>query len=224
MTNLVIKNNIELFGPRESSLDGYRDFNLILRHMQLSYELKDISAHFSCLFKGKTPVLPRYSEQALKLWLLPELINNKNILVCNNSQQSLWEQALPNCELEFGKQQLYNKEKRPEFAGIFITQHDGEETLPSLLSDCYSALAPGGLVFLGTFDGSKEVLPALDGSFSELVKWMFINQRFPNSLSTKDNQKANAITIGNAQNPFISSLVNNKSQVILRKPHFQLNA
>ena len=225
MTNLVIKNKIKLFGPRDHSLDGYRDFNIILRHMQLQYELKNMSTQFSRLFKGEKPALPPYLEKALSLWLLPELNNNNNVLVYNDSQrQQYWKEGLPTCNLEFGEQGLSGKEKESRFAGIFITEHDNEATLPNLLSKSYEALAPGGLLLLGAFEGRKGEAASLNGNFSELINWMFINQRFPPSLSTPENQKTNALTIGNAQNPFITALNRKQACVILRKPHFQLNA
>ena len=221
MTNLVIKNNIQLFGPRTRSLDGFRDFNLILRHMALSDELADISQQFALLFDPKDPVILPYALQALRLWLLPELKHNNRILVQDSSQQNRWQAALPNCDLYFAAEPPNNQQ---DFAGIFVNQCQHQDSLPRLLASYYEALAPGGVLVFGPYQGSKDVEASLDKGFSELVQWMFVNQRFPEGLSTQENQRANAITIGNAQNPYIASLPNNQSQVILRKPHFQLGA
>jgi len=221
VTNLVIKNNIQLFGPRDRSLNGYRDFNLILRHMALSDQLGEISQPFASLFDAKAPLVPSYALEALRLWLLPELERDNSVLIDDASQQARWQSALPSANLHFG---IDSQQTEQKFIGIFANQCHAYESLAEQLARCYDALLPGGVLVFGPFAGSKEVEPKLNAGFSELLQWMFINQCFPAGLSTPENQRANAITIGNAQNPFIGSLSNNQSQVILRKPHFQLNA
>ena len=226
MTNLVIKNNIQLFGSKKQSLNGYRDFNLILRHMLLSNKLKRLSNNATILFRGANPVLPGYAEQAIKLWLLPDLSSGDTILVYDESQKDQWQSAFPNTKIQFGAN-IINKNQKikntPHFIGIFVTTLLSENELPTVLADCYEALLPGGVLILGPYTGEKTDKAALNSSFNELVQWIFINQRFPPSLSSKDNQKQNSITTGNTPNPFIIPLKKKQCQIILRKPHIQSN-
>jgi len=228
LTNLVIKNNITLFGPRERSLDGHRDFNLILRHMALSNRLKSRAERFSGLFSGNKPELPAYTQPALNLWLLPELTQNSSVAVYHPHDQTRWQAALPECTVYFGEDILNNnktvgKEKEPTLKGIFISHINDEPLLERMLVEGYEALAPGGLLYIGPFNGKKGAKPTINKGFNELLQWMFINQRFPSSLSKHENQQKSAITIGNALNPLISSLNSQQSQVILRKPHITIS-
>lgn len=220
MTNLVIKNEVQLFGPRDRSLAGYRDFNLILRHMALNDDLAESSQQFASLLDAKNSLVLPYTVQALQLWLLPELKRNNRVLIDDVTQQHRWHAALPHCDLHFG---ALTQQSPQSYSGIFVNQCQQQDALPQQLARYYEALAPGGVLVFGPYSGSKNVEPSVNTSFNALAQWMFINQRFPKGVSTPENQRANAITIGNAQNPYITSFNDDQSQMILRKPHFQLN-
>lgn len=223
MTNLVIKNNILLFGPKSKSLEGFRDFNHILRHMALADQLKQNSVDFNGLFDSEKPLLPRYIKQALRLWLLPELKENSNIWVQSLNDQTRWRTALPNTHCCFGNE-TQEKIISNKYVAIFANQCDTQDSasLAKSLAYFYEALTPGGVLMMGPFNGTKGVKPSLDGDFSALLQWIFINQCFPSGLSTAENQIKNSITLGSAQNPYIASFNDTQCHVILRKPHYPL--
>ena len=76
---------------------------------------------------------------------------------------------------------------------------------------------------MGPFKGDKTKEANADGAFMQLLQWLFINQRFPKNLSTTKNQKQNALTLGNSQNPLIISHEKNRNFVIMRKPHMDIS-
>jgi len=221
MTNLVIKNNITLFGPREKSLSGFRNFNLILRHMGLADELKHRKDDFDCLFNNKK-LLPAYSKQALELWLLPELNTDSQVWVHSQNNQAHWKAAFPDSQCHFGNTNQITQSNH--FTAIFANQCQTQNPteLAKSLAYCYEALLPGGILMMGPFNGSKDAQPSLNKGFSELLQWMFINQRFPSNLSTQENQKQHSITLGNTQNPFITNVNKTQCYAIFRKPHYQI--
>jgi len=215
VTNLVIKNNITLFGSKDKSLDGYRDFNLIIRYMALNTSLKNEVSRFETLFNTEKPLLPHYLNKALQLWLLPELTQKSMIKVCSRKNINRWQYAFKNHEVEFDET-ISSQSKK--YTAVFINDCKDSENLESQLVNGYESLVPGGTLVMGPFKGKKVKVGKLNGSFSELVQWIFINQQFPQHLSNAQNQTRNAITLGNANNPYIINVDEHKNYIILRKP------
>ena len=220
LTNLVIKHNIKLFNPQSKSLNGSRDFNLNIRHMALANLLATKAKQLDILFRP-VAVLPASLHQALQLWLLPDIKTNSKISVQQQSQLKIWHQAFPDCIVTSHNPK--QEKIKEEFTAVFVNDCKQTDQLTKILVERYDSLLPGGLLVMGPFDGKRTKQGKLNASFNELIQWIFINQRFPSGLSTKQNQLPNAITVGNAQNPLIFNQNNNKNYVILRKPHMNLS-
>ena len=222
LTNLVIKNDISLFGPKDKSLDGFRDFNLIIRHMALADTLETQQQSLSLLFDVGNNIYPSYLQQAFNLFLLPELGSGSLIHIHQAEQKSIWESALLNCRLEI-KPASFGCQASEKFTAVFANDCAQQESLPQTLAHSYESLKPGGVLIMGPFKGDKTKEAKSNGSFMQLLQWLFINQRFPTNLSTTNNQKQNALTLGNSQNPLIICHEKNRNFVIMRKPHMDIS-
>ena len=220
LTNLVIKNNVKLFNSPSQSLNGSRDFNLNIRHMALDNLLATKVKQLNALFKPNS-IFPAFLHQALQLWLLPEIKTNSKISVQQQSQLKIYQQAFPDCIVT--SHDPKQEKIKEEFIAVFVNDCEQTNQLATILAERYDSLLPGGILFMGPFNGEKAKLGKLNASFNELIQWIFINQRFPSGLSTEQNQLPNAITVGNAKNPLILNQNSDKNYVILRKPHMNLS-
>ena len=222
LTNLVIKNQITLFGPKDKTLGGHRDLNHIIRHIALGNELTQAREQFKILFSDR-PLLTKSLHPALELWLLPELKPGSLIAVESVSEKERWHSAFPQCHLNFGSSNI-DKSTKSKYSAIFAGNISNHKKPGERLSMLYEALVPGGLLLLEAKIDKNIASVNSNDDFAELINWMFTNQRFPKHLSTPHNQKPNAITIGNALNPFISPLVGDQYQVIFRKPYYDVTS
>ena len=215
LTNLCIKHKIELFGPREQSLNGYRNFNFILRHMMLSQSHKIALQHFSILFNPASPQLPIFLKEMLALLFLTESHVKPRILIHSDLNSQLWQQALTDYTID-----LYPRElKRGHYDGIFIPYLSEPELSAELVFALFDSLKPGGLILLGRFKNSDSKKPSINGSFSELLYWIEKNQRLPDSCPIDEYKKPNALTVGSRLNPVISHTNNGRhSYAMIMKP------
>jgi len=145
------------------------------------------------------------------------------INILQDSKLEIWQQAFPDCVISNQKTNLDTKPSNEEFTAVFANNCNQEDELPKILTTSYESLLPGGILFMGPFNGKKAKHGKLNASFNELIQWIFINQCFPPNLSIAPNQSPNAITLGNAHNPFIMTQGVDKNYVILRKPHMNLS-
>lgn len=222
LTNLVVRNDIPLFGPKKNPLAEFRDFNQIIRHMSLENNLSKEVEHFSCLFKPFDSILPNYLKQILSLRLLPELRYDSIINVHNFDYFDCFQGAFPSIKIEHNPSQRFNSVSNEKYIAVFANECEQFNQFDKVLVASYESLLPGGLLIMGPFKGEQAKTPKLNASFNELLAWMFINQRFPSYLSNNDNQKKNSITLGNANNPLIINQEVNQNYLILRKPHMGL--
>jgi len=204
------------------SLNGSRDFNFIIRHMALENLLIEKVKEIDILFKPNS-LLPIFLKQAIHLWLLPEIKAGVKINILQNSEHKTWQQAFPDCVITSHKARPKKQSIDEEFTAVFANNCEEADKLEEILTTSYESLLPGGILFMGPYKGEKSKQGKLNASFSELVQWIFINQCFPPNLSSTKNQLPNAITLGNAHNPFIFDQGTDKNYVILRKPHMNLS-
>ncbi len=223
LTNLVIKNNIRLFGPKEHSLDGYRDFNLIIRHMALSKSLSKQSQRLSRLFKGPDAVFPTYLQQALNLWLLAGLASASKINIHKTDKLNFWQTIFSDHRVVVKQYKQSGQGSDEKYHAVFANDCSDKDSLIPILVKSYESLVPGGILLFGPYSGEKTQEAKLNGSFNEFLQWLSINQCFPPSTASKANQVRNVLTLGNSQNPTIISNEANKNYVILRKPNMDLS-
>jgi len=220
MTNLVIKNKIKLFGPRKDSLPGYRDFNMILRHMMLKGSLSEAAAKLNPLFQGDTPELPRWLRGVIELSALPSSKINNAIWRVHAGEDQLWHQAFSEAELVLGPKAVSNEKK---FGVIFAHNFFKEAHQLKRLGDLYNHLSPGGTLIVGPINGTAKDTPSSNGSFSQLLHWINKHQCFPSGMCDSASQQQNAITLGNSANPLLAWGVNGKGgYAIFRKPRIRL--
>jgi len=186
LSNMTIRDKLELFGSKETSLSGYRNFNFILRHMALSNEgMQRKRKLFKSLFYNTKQELPKPLEEYLSLQFLTDLKENDSILIDSDMDVLQWQKAIPKSRIDLystksNKLENNNSLKGNHYFGIFL------------------------LLVLGKYDfkDNNTIKEPLDSiSFGELVRWIEINQRLPTDCGDLLDQRINALTLGNAVNP-----------------------
>ena len=219
MTNLVIKNNIELFGPRETTMSGFRDFNLILRHMMLKGTLSAAVARIAPLFNANTAKLPAWLSDVIHLFILPSIELNRSVWRVQSGDDEIWQEAFSNVELTLNSKISIAQ----KFGAIFAHKFTQESQQIQQLGILYNQLAPGGTLIIGPINGSDKDTPSTTGSFSQLLNWIDVNQCFPKNMCSIKDQQRNAITLGNSANPVIAWGANGKGgYAFFRKPRISL--
>ncbi len=210
LSNLVVKHKIALFGPKERSLNGYRNFNLILKHMMLKQSHAQNKQIFSSLFNSKPPHLPIFLKEILELLFLTETCSGTKILLQSDLDALAWQKALPTArfDLFLSESSLGNDNA---YDAIFITQASSLTLNKRLFGKLYSSLKPGGLITIGSYLGSKKDAPNANGNFSELMAWLHHHQCLPEGCGDIQDQRPHALTSGSIVNPLISHFNNDSS-------------
>lgn len=220
ITNLVIKHKLKLFGPREQSMSGYRDFNLILKHMMLAGSLRKLKQSFAVLFQNE---LPKWLKLPLELYCLPIIAKRPSVWLLDGSYPQ-WQTALPTAQIKIGMNNanLLSSDKldsKQQYAAIFAHKLAQEADLITQLGRLFDALTPGGTLLIGPFNGNDQHTPRLNGTFAELIRWIDTQQRFPEGMTAPLYCQRNAITLGNVLNPLIAWGPNDQDgYAIIRKP------
>ena len=212
LSNLVVKKNIQPFGPREKSLNGYRNFNLIIRHMMLSTSLQKVGRQFSTLFRSAE--LPAFLQEFIQLLFLCEIsVEDKNtrILIQAEHDLSKWQLALPQATIDFSTQQNPSPENGKSYDGVFISKAQHQHLSPTIFSNLYDSLKPGGFILFGPFNGQRDETPATDGTLAQFIAWLHLHQCFPENFGSNEMQRANALTSGSIVNPLIAPLNDGKT-------------
>lgn len=224
LSNLTVKHELTLFGSKEQSLAGYRNFNFILRHMLLEQAYQKARQQFQLLFDKKQPELPTFLEELISLQFLTECRKGDHILIDSEADSLVWQKGLPELSID-----LYTAEKQKpvknsklsqnHYAGIFIPNTRASALNKSLLDKLYQALRPGGMLLLGRYTGCDPERAAINGDFGDLVNWINQQQRLPENCGSSLDQRQNALTLGNALNPIEASITHGEScYLILIKP------
>ena len=211
LTNLCIKHHVKIFGPKERSLNGYRNFNLILRHMMLSQSHEQVLNTFNSLFSGQTARLPAFLRELLSLLFLTELTEKPRILLQADLDVLAWQKALPTACIDLFTETAQLKKHNRKYDGIFITRANQQQLNKQVFGELYSALKPGGLLLFGSFPGNKNDAPDAVGTFSQLMAWLHKNQCLPKGCGDMADQRPNALTSGSIVNPLISYFNNGAS-------------
>ena len=224
LSNLVVKNRIKPFGPKERSLNGYRNFNLILRHMMLSNSHLKLKQRFSQLFKSQPAELPKFIQEISELLFLCELKDKPKVLLQSDLDVLTWQKALPNATFDLFTDEinLKNHANEKKYDGIFITRAQQKLLTISLFGTLYQALKPGGFLTIGPYQGTKNESPSLEGHFSQFIAWLGLHQRLPDNCGIKEDQRKNALTSGSIVNPLVIYLNNNSCFVAIVKPKIYL--
>ena len=214
LSNLVIKKGIQPFGPKERSLNGYRNFNLIIRHMMLAGALKNLRQQFSTLFNSSE--LPAFSKEFIELLFLSEIGSNNSVELLLQAEHDIlkWQHALPNASIDFLTQdnrlpQQHKQQK--QFDGIFISRAQQQHLSRRVFANLYHSLKPGGFLFVGPYKGNKNDSPSTTGTFSEFIAWLHLHQCFPQDCGANANQRPHALTSGSIVNPIVTYLNNDKT-------------
>lgn len=212
MSNLVVKKGIKPYGPKKKSLNGYRNINLILRHMMLSSSHQTLKQQFSELFKGQEQELPTFLQEIINLLFLTEIKKpgQLKILIQPDHNALAWQTCLPDALIDI-LQINNNDQKLKEYDGVFITRANQQYLNKQFLGTLYQSIKPGGTLIVGPYAANKEDQPKQDGTFSELITWIEKNQRLPNNCGSLADQKQNALTSGSTVNPLIIRLNESKS-------------
>lgn len=214
LTNLCVKHDITLFGPKDRSLNGYRNFNLIIKHMMLSRSHQQEQQLFSRLFSGKNPELPSFLQEILALLFLTELTQKSpkpNILLHADLDVLTWQRALPDVSIDLFNEASQRQKQDKKYEGIFITKANPHQLNKRIFSELYSALEPGSLLLFGSYPGHKNDEPLIDGTFSQFIAWLHRYQRLPEGFGDISDQRPNALTSGSIVNPLISYFNNDTS-------------
>ena len=211
LSNLVTKKGIQPFGPKKRSLNGYRNFNIIIRHMMLSGALKKFSQQFATLFNSAE--LPAFSKEFVELLFLCEISSKNNIKLLLQVEHDIlkWQRALPNTSIDLLQQDNLQSSSAKQFDGIFISRAQPHHLKPQVFANLYHSLKPGGFLFIGPYKGSKDDAPSTTGTFSEFIAWLHLHQRFPQNCGANENQRPHALTSGNIVNPLVTYLNNGKT-------------
>ena len=210
LSNLVVKHKIKLFGPKERSLNGYRNFNLILKHMMLEQSHAQSKQAFSSLFHSKSPHLPLFLKEILELLFLTEVTSDTTVLLQSDLDALAWQKALPTVRFDLFSPE-HQLPKNKTYDAIFITRASPLTLTKRLFGELYSSLKPGGLITLGSYSGSRKDSSDPDGSFSEFMAWLSLNQCLPKGCGDVADQRPHALTSGSIVNPLISHFNNDSS-------------
>ena len=206
LSNLVTKKGIQPFGPKERSLNGYRNFNLIIRHMLLSGALKKFSQQFSILFSSAE--LPAFSKEFVELLFLSEISWKNKIELLLQAEYDIlkWQHALPDASIDLLLQGNPLLQSTRKFDGIFISRAQPQHLNPKIFANLYHSLKPGGFLFIGPYKGNKDDAPSTKGTLSQFIAWLHLHQCFPKNCGPSENQRPHTFTSGSIVNPLVTYL------------------
>ena len=224
LTNLVIKNNISVYGSPNKTIGGHRNFNFILRHLMLDFSLKELTKPFNLLFDSNSSIINPNLKEVLSLLILPTLSPSSKLLVHRDKDIDTWKDAFPNSDIMSFDNNAFKTHKHVEqFDSIFIHMVENEKFIKDNLIHLYRSLKKGGVLFIGPYKTNSDNKADQHGNVSELFKWIDIHQCFPSNIGHKNELLKNYITVGNALNPlFFETNKEKKSYAILTKPKFKL--
>lgn len=225
LSNLVVKHEIEPFGPKKHSLNGYRNFNLIIRHMMLSNSLLKAKKQFSKLFASSSPELPPFLKELIELLFLSEIKPNNTIkLLLHADHDTLkWQEALPNISIDLFTNKTHLENFSETFDGIFINHAQQHDLKKTVFANLYESLKPGGFILFGPYNSNKNDTPSTSGTFSQFIAWLHLHQRFPENYGSVANQREHALTSGSIVNPIITAVNNGRAcYTALVKPKMYL--
>ena len=215
LTNLILKQGNEVFGSKKSSLAGFRDMNMAIRHIALQQNSEHIDHVASMLIDQKT-LLPNM-KLIFSLAVLSQLAPSSNIATTSSSDTQLLASILGNCQLIDRNSQ--SSSATGTFDLIFANGDHPQRQLREELCRGYQNLAPGGVLYLGPFSGNDKDSPKVEGSFCQLIHWINNKQSFTGVSSMQDYAHRNAITTGNTMNPITFWSKSEKANyILLRKP------
>jgi len=223
LSNLTTKKGVSLFGPKQQSLPGSRNFNFILRHMSLAQRYTKQRTQFQSLFSGVNAEIPPGMEEYLSLQFLADIQHGDSVLIESKMNILKWQKALPGSTIDLfsitdDELLKHSSLNTNQYAGIFLTNTSDIYLNIQSLGLLYSSLKPGGCLVLGSYTPSTENT-VYTQSFGQLINWIDTNQRLPLNCGERRDQRQNALTLGNAINPLqITSQNGKKSHVVLVKP------